>query len=276
MLSRPTAIVLALSFVTPVVAFPQTVGANRVFGRYQQFVWQEQHGLPQASVLAIAPTRDGYIWVGTHEGVARFDGVRFTPFTTANTAALGNPMVDALLEDRAGNLWIATYGGGLTRFDHGHFTRFTTADGLSSNFIVALVEDREGNVWIATDGAGLSRWRDGRFTRFSMDQGLPSNVVRGIADDGEGGLWIGTSGGIARLNGGRITATDQPPVLRQMNVHALGRAADGALWVSALSGGLYRVADGRATRFGPQDGLTHDAIESLRADSSGEMWVGSS
>jgi len=271
-----TAVVLVLGFVNPLAALAQTVGANRVFGRYQQFAWQEQHGLPQTSVLAIAATRDGYVWVGTHEGVARFDGVRFTPFTTANTAALGNPMVDALLEDRAGNLWIATYGGGLTRFDHGRFSRFTTADGLTSNFIVALVEDREGNVWIGTDGAGLSRWRDGRFTRFTTEHGLPSNLVRAIADDGDGGLWIGTSGGIARLNGERITVIDDPPALRHLNVHTLGRAADGALWVSALSGGLYRVADGRATRFGPQDGLTHDVIESLRADSSGEMWVGSS
>src|SRR5262245_24583844 len=128
-------------------------------------------------------------------------------------------MVDALLEDRAGNLWIATYGGGLTRFDHGRFTRFTAADGLTANFIVVLVEDREGNVWIATDGAGLSRWRDGRFTHFTIEQGLPSNLVRALADDGEGGLWIGASGGVARLTGGTVTTDAEPALLRQMNVH---------------------------------------------------------
>lgn len=88
---RPTAFLLVLGFVSPICAHAQIVGPNRVFGRYQQSVWQEQHGLPQASVLAIAATRDGYIWVGTHEGVARFDGVRFTLFNTANTSALGNP-----------------------------------------------------------------------------------------------------------------------------------------------------------------------------------------
>jgi signal transduction histidine kinase/ligand-binding sensor domain-containing protein len=245
-----------------------------VFGRYQQFAWQEQHGLPQNTVLAIAATGDGYVWVGTHEGVARFDGVRFTLFNTANTSDLGNPMITGLLEDRSGALWIATFGGGLTRFAKGQFTRYTTADGLATDFISSLFEDRDGSVWIGTEGAGLNRWRDGRFMRFTIDDGLPSNLVRAIADDGEGGALLGTSDGVARIRGERINAISEPPALRQIDVFDLCRAADGALWVSDLRGGLYRASGSEVRRFGPQDGLTNDAVESLRLDSSGEMWAG--
>ena len=83
--------------------------------RYQVTVWQDKDGLPQNSVLAIARTRDGYLWLGTVEGLVRFDGVRFTVFDRTNTPEIGNSHITALLEDRSGTLWIGTAGGGLTR-----------------------------------------------------------------------------------------------------------------------------------------------------------------
>ena len=126
---------------------------NRFFGRYQQFQWHEQDGLPQNTVLAITTTRDGYLCC-TYEGLARFDGVRFTVFNPTNTTAIGNSHVTSLLEDRAGHLWIATFGGGITRFADGQFTRYTTRDGLSTDFIGRLFEDRAG-----TSGSYRRRWR---------------------------------------------------------------------------------------------------------------------
>ena len=100
-------------------ATAQSMSRHDVFGRYQQITWQERDGLPQNTVVAIATTRDGYRWMGTYEGAARFDGVRFTLFNPSNTSGIGNSFVTSLLERRDGDLWLATYGGGVSRLSGG-------------------------------------------------------------------------------------------------------------------------------------------------------------
>ena len=98
--------------------------------------WQREQGLPQTSVRALAQTRDGYLWVGSEDGVARFDGVRFVSFGLREGLRGGS--VRALLEDSRGALWIGTVGGGLTRWQDGQFTTFTMRDGLPVDSITAL------------------------------------------------------------------------------------------------------------------------------------------
>ena len=148
-------ILLASAFWTA-GANAQSMSGTRVFGRYQQTLWQEREGLPQNTVLAVTKTRDGYLWLATYEGAARFDGVRFTLFNASNTAGLGNSMVNDLLETRDGHLWLATYGGGISRLAGGRFTPFTTRDGLSSDYAVCLFEDRDGTLWIGTENGATA------------------------------------------------------------------------------------------------------------------------
>src|SRR5271165_5978981 len=83
--------------------------------------WQIPEGLPQSSVLAVARTPDGYLWVGTQEGLARFDGVRFTTFDGGNGAALPDKHITVLMVDGAGRLWVGTRSG-LAVLEKGHFT----------------------------------------------------------------------------------------------------------------------------------------------------------
>ena len=147
------------------VATAQSMGLANVFGRYQQLNWQERDGLPQNTVLAIATTRDGYLWVGTYEGAARFDGVRFTLFNPSNTTGIGNSLVTSLLERRDGDLWLATYGGGVSRLSGGQFTQYAMRDGLSSDFITCLFEDHAGTLWIGTDGGGVNALQPGPLHR---------------------------------------------------------------------------------------------------------------
>ena len=109
-------------------------------------VWQIEEGLPQNSIQAITQTKKGYIWLGTQEGVVRFDGVNFTVFDKQNTPELTNNNIWALLEDKKGNLWIGTNGGGLNLYKDGKFTTYSTKDGLSSNRVSALYKDREDNL----------------------------------------------------------------------------------------------------------------------------------
>jgi ligand-binding sensor domain-containing protein len=97
--------------------------------------WQTDSGLPQNSATAIAQTPDGYLWLGTEEGLVRFDGIRFTIFDVHNTPQLRSDQVSSLLVDTKGDLWIGANGGGLTRLSHGEFSSFSTANGLSSDAV---------------------------------------------------------------------------------------------------------------------------------------------
>jgi signal transduction histidine kinase/ligand-binding sensor domain-containing protein len=254
----------------------QSMSGSDVFGRYQQVNWQERDGLPQNTVLAIATTRDGYVWLGTYEGAARFDGFRFTLFNPSNTTGIGNSQVTSLLERRDGDLWLGTYGGGVSRFSAGRFTQYTTRDGLSSDFTTCLFEDHDGTLWIGTDGGGVNAFSRGRFTPYTIAQGLPSDLVRGIIDDGNGGLLVGTNRGIARIADGRVSAYVGRTDVAYADISALARSPDGSLWVGAMSGGLYRVDSHDVTKFGPDHGFTTDRAESLFADEEGRMWAGTS
>jgi signal transduction histidine kinase/ligand-binding sensor domain-containing protein len=249
------------------------MGPNSVFGRYQQVHWQERDGLPQNTILSITTTRTGYLWLGTYEGAARFDGVRFTLFNPSNTTGLGNALVYSILERRNDELWLATYGGGVSRFADGRFTQFTMREELSSDYTACLYEDRAGTLWIGTVGGGVDRYHDGRFTAFTMEHGLPSDTVRGLVEDDEGGMLVGTSRGVARIADGRVTSYPAAQVA-SLDVRTLARAADGSLWVAGMTGGLYRVQAGVVTEFGPRHGLTNNIVESLYAGADGVVWVG--
>src|SRR4051812_30053303 len=91
--------------------------------------WTTDHGLPQNGILSLAQTRDGYLWIGTAGGLARFDGIRFVLFNRSNTPEMQSEIIQALTEDSDGALWIATADGLLVYRNH-HFTRFGTSDGL--------------------------------------------------------------------------------------------------------------------------------------------------
>jgi ligand-binding sensor domain-containing protein len=89
--------------------------------QYVHQTWQSGSGLPHNTGMAIVQTADGYVWLGTEEGLARFDGDRFTVFDKRNTPGLRNDFIFSLLVDHKGDLWIGTRGGGLTRYSHGRF-----------------------------------------------------------------------------------------------------------------------------------------------------------
>ena len=169
---------IALALLCPAEAL--ALDPAKALTQFTHSAWLMEDGLPQNSIKAIAQTADGYLWLATQAGLVRFDGVRFTVFNTANTPALININVMALLAARDGSLWIGTYGGGVTRLKDGTFTTYTTHDGLAHDVVFTLCEDRNRNVWIGTHGGGLSRWRDGRFTTFSTKEGLSNNFVRDV------------------------------------------------------------------------------------------------
>jgi ligand-binding sensor domain-containing protein/signal transduction histidine kinase len=236
--------------------------------------WTTGSGLPQNTVTSIVQTRDGYLWIGSFGGLARFDGVRFVTFDRSTTPALRNSGVHALLPDRNGGLWVGTNGGGLTFLKDGSARTYTVADGLAADVVRSLHQDRQGRVWVGTN-AGLSVLEGERFRSWNAAQGVTSNAVRAIREDAQGALWFGTNGdGLFRMQDGQFTRLTRRDGLPSDLVFALAFDKSGALWVGTNGGGLARYSGGRFQPFGPADGLEGGIIWSLLEDVDGSLWVG--
>jgi ligand-binding sensor domain-containing protein len=140
---------------------PLSADTNGLKG-YLIDVWQSDRGLPQNTVTGIAQTPDGYLWVSTLDGLARFDGVRFKVFKPGNTLALGSGRLRGLARGRGGGLWIATQEGDIIRYDEGRFAAF-----LLPEFHGArpdsrwMAEDEAGILWLASDEGTVSRLDNG-------------------------------------------------------------------------------------------------------------------
>jgi ligand-binding sensor domain-containing protein len=232
-------------------------------------LWRQAQGLPQSSIIAIHQTKDGYLWVGTKGGVARFDGVRFTSFRSPRE--LTESEIWALAETRDGALWVGTYGSGLIRVGKGEPTVYTSEKGLLSDFICAVCEDPQGALWIGTE-KGLNRFQGGTFTRYTEAEGLQHNAVRALRCEADGAVWIGTNrGALQELRNGRIHPNVIPEPLPGV-INSIARAADGTLWVAANTA-LYRSDGGAFEPLGTADGLITSRSYRVFIDPAGNVWI---
>lgn len=264
-----------ICLLTALLALPSRAAAldpAKAITQFAHSVWQTRDGLPQNTISAIAQTPDGYLWLGTREGLARFDGLRFKIFNTESTPEIGHNQILSLFTDKAGALWIGTWGGGLTRLEAGRFTRFTAADGLPSELVSTIFQDAQGRLWIGTDGGGLARLDGDRFTAMPSRDALGKHV-RAIAED-NAGLWIGSDAGLAHLTpGGTLESFGPQQGLAHRSVRTLLRSRGGVLWIGTEHG--LNWMEGR-TLWGFPDGrpLAHDMVFALREDRDGGLWVG--
>lgn len=241
--------------------------------QYNIDAYTTETGLPQSSVMCILQSRDGYLWLGTYEGLARFDGIRFTVFDKTNVPEFKNDSIKALLEDRHHNLWIGTPNG-LLRYRDGSFLCFTTAEGLSSDFILSIHEDRAGQLWVGTT-EGLNLLTGRTFHAFTTRDGLSHNYITALADDTEGTLWIGTGGGgVNRMKNGAFEPFTTANGLPNNDIRALRRDHQGRMWIGTSGGGLVQLDQGRLRVFSSRDGLSNDDVRAIYQDSHGFIWIG--
>src|SRR5258705_12412456 len=141
------AFALAFALLSAASSDASTNGVNHFTVR----IWQTDDGLPQNVVHALAQTSDGFLWVGTHEGLARFDGMRFVFVDVEEAPELRHGYITALCASRDGGLWIGCDGAGLVRLQDGKISHLSESDGLPSNQTRALLEAEEGGRWIGTE-----------------------------------------------------------------------------------------------------------------------------
>ena len=196
---------LILLFFCPLSALAQ----------YRFDLWTTENGLPQNTVRSILQTQDGYLWIATDNGLARFDGVRFTVFNKTNTKEIQGSRFISLCESASGDLWAVTLDGGGVRYRNGRFDTFTTTEGLLSNIVMPVDEDNDGTIWFYHE-KGLSKWKDGKLTPTAT---VPRPPVEGCniefalpARGGEfQGLWCRKSKRWSRFAYGRWQELPLPP-----------------------------------------------------------------
>lgn len=241
--------------------------------QYLHSAWQNEQGLPQNSVSSIVQTHDGYLWLGTMEGLVRFDGVRFTVFNTRTSEGLASNRITALYEDGEGMLWVGTEGGGVSTFDGKRIRPCEMPRTHSRDIVRAFAEDGGGALWIATAG-GLLRRKGNEFDIFDTTKGLPVGSLGVIHTDAHGTLWVGMGGGgLVRLTDDEVTVFDRSDGLCDNTIHTIVEDLRGRLWIGTAHG-LSCFDNGVFRNYGAQDGLAHEFIWSLCLDHDQNLWIG--
>jgi PAS domain S-box-containing protein len=300
-------LVCALPFALPAIALSP---ASQI-SQYAHSSWTSDAGI--TAVRRVVQTPDGYLWLGTREGLFRFDGVRFTAFKPGPDAGLESSTIQDLLVDPDGSLWIATLGGGLAHYQRGQFHTYTLKDGLPSldinslfrdsngtlwvgtrlagiarmvngrfeqlsvpipaSRITSFIEDSDHSLWIATDGFGVFRLRDGKITAFTVKDGLPSDRVIAFCHDHTHRIWTAGWKGISSWNGARFIADTAVNIVA---THAVSCLEDHEqnLWIGTTSG-MVRVHDAEVSRSDRSTGqYSSDFIWDIFEDREGNLWLG--
>lgn len=288
--------------------------AQRPLHEMRMDVWTVDRGLPHNTVLSLAQTSDGYLWIGTWEGLVRFDGARFAPLPSSADPILRGSGVLSLAAAADGSLWIGTHGGGIFQHHQGRVLIHSRPGIDLREHVVTLLVTRAGPVYAGTSSGKVLRLDATGLRALELADGPARVNVYSLAEDREGRVLAATDGGLlllegeqlrplmlrwpeavaplvsrlaARAAGGWWLATSKglmrlDPDLAQ--VHASGFDAaltrlledrDGSLWLGAEALGLVHLANGREEVLGRAEGLPNTRVASLLRDHEGNLWIGS-
>ncbi len=252
-----------LSLATPALAQRHDASADYLFTA-------QPHVAGLAPIVrTLTQTRDGFLWIATEAGLARFDGIDYDIFRTSNTPELKHNIIRALAEDDAGTLWIGTQDG-VTSYRDG---RFKALD-LPGSTIAGIAIDRSGGVWIGAETRGLFECRDGRVIPHADDPAMPSARVQSVFVDSRDRVWVGFAEekGLVVREHGKFAAVSEPE-LQNQTVVAMAEDSQGGLWFATETGGVLRVTDDGARRFGKEQGLARNLATTVYTDRHGTVWA---
>jgi signal transduction histidine kinase/ligand-binding sensor domain-containing protein len=293
---------------------PSVAAADSSSPPYVIRTWRTDDGLPQNAVTSVVQTKDGYLWVGTYSGLARFDGVHFHVFNSGNTPELRSGRVTSLFEDPAGTLWIGSEIGELTAYDPvSHFRAIDVSAAFGRRKIIAIAPDQAGDMWLADSEGTLMRLKDGLrldpkagqavnlvdiasdpgghiwVMRNGMasaleqgsfvprfDDGNPFvTYVQGICSSRQGGTWVASEGRLRLIRPNQPTNSYGALPWDQRPLTAFLETSTGMLAAGTQDKGIYLLRPGGAVlNLCRSNGLPTDWVSSLCEDREGNLWIG--
>ena len=214
--------------------------------QYRFDVWTADNGLPQNVIRGIEQTPDGYLWIATFDGLARFDGVHFTIFNKSNTPGFTSNRFGAMYQDRDGDLWLTTEAGGVTRYHQGSFRAYGPAQGIPDNIVRGITGDRTGHVWILT-ADDIAEWNEASGKFVNIPQKFPGIHFEPFAWD-TAGFWGQDKTKLYCFIRGRFVVYNLPPWLPSRSIWGTGVDATGAIWIESVDQRHTKIAaDGAIT-----------------------------
>jgi signal transduction histidine kinase/ligand-binding sensor domain-containing protein len=305
--------VLLLSVAAGTVALVAQVGSGRSSSPYLRDAWGREQGFPGRAISAIAQTADGYLWIGTENGLVRFDGLRFDTVAHSIRGAPPITRVLGLTADADGALWVRLQGSRLIRYTAGTFEEVSAPMVLEEAGFTAMSRAQSGSVVLLGLRSGLIRARGADFERLLSGVDLPKSIGISVAETPGGrvwigtrdvglysvkggvlasvavplpdrkincllavdehDLWIGTDAGIARWNGSASASLSVPSIPGSNQTLAMIRDREGHIWVGTARG-LLRLDGNGAVLADERDATSGGAITALFEDREGNVWVG--
>jgi signal transduction histidine kinase/ligand-binding sensor domain-containing protein len=235
--------------------------------------WQLDDGLPGNSVSGVLQRPDGYLWVATESGLARFDGARFQDVSVPVPSGRTRPIIRTMLLDRENQIWVALEGGLVVSLSPRATNLFTTANGLSWVRPDSIVQDKKSDIWISYSDGSVCRIAKGQVTRFA-DNHVPTGYGSCfLATDVKGQVWFSKWGNVGINREGIFESLLTP----NGRVIHLGQARAGGMWVCAGLQLMHCDENGVTVKCGTLP-VERSGVEStvVFEDSSGAVWVGTS
>jgi signal transduction histidine kinase/ligand-binding sensor domain-containing protein len=255
-------------------------GDAPALAQYHFDTWTADDGLPQNIIRGLHQTSDGYLWIATLDGLARFDGVRFTVFNRSNSPGIESNRFTALHADAQGDMWLGTEVATVTRYTGGRFVSYTTAHGLERSRVQGFTSNASGHLWVLS-GATIKRWEPAHERFVDVDSPETAFGYRRLSWGERGGFWGLDRVGLRRFVGGQWESHPLPAPFLTETAYA-AEEQDGSIWVSIPAGPRHDVAQigriARDGRFETLGGGSHSASSAPRRpivwrDRAGTPWA---
>ena len=244
---------------------------KKSFAAYKPDNWKRQNGLPHDRVNCVLQTSDGYLWLGTANGLARFDGDDFMIYNSFLTDEDKSNDIFELFEDRSGKLWIGTNGSGVYQFEKESIHSFEIGNGNNFQVISGFMEASDSSVWVSSLTEGIAVIRGDSTTYFNVENGLPNNNVRCMLQSKSGMIYIGTNSGLYQHDP-MTKITSLIKGLPDQRIQAIAENDNGDLFVATFNG-LSVIYSNRIENLTTKDGLPDNIIRRLHVDQDNKLWI---
>jgi len=235
--------------------------------------WTDENGMPSNAISDLLFTNEGFLWIGTDVGLARFDGHEIKNFNLLNTPEIKANMILDLFEDKSGSLWASNGTGGIIQYKNGKFKRFGIENGLPENNCSGIVEDTEGKFWIGTRGGGLAVLDNNSLSAVRMKNKLPSNRITAVVKDRNETIWIGMNDkGVAKKHGNEFVVYNELDGLPSKFVFDLFVDSSNRLWVIFFDGAIL-IENGKTVTPKYLKPFENAAITSIAEDTKGRVCI---